>query len=230
MARRERRERLEGMKNLGFARKAGQNSRMMVPPKRAVLLNISNKINVSATATVDHAIYSVEFAGTAQNSRSVIHATPSVELRFNSALARLLIGTHGVNISEVKKVSQAEITVEKDATNPKLCIVKITGTALQKEVAIHMFPFCPSVPLSLLLCALVPVRIPGTSFLRCFISMLMVPFQTLNWPHQEAERRYKWPTKYRALALHMRGSDAGGLNPQQVPFARSAALQVLCWK
>ncbi|MCO5552148.1 hypothetical protein L7F22_005658 [Adiantum nelumboides] len=72
------------------------------------------------------------------NAESSCRSISSVELRFKSSLAGLIIGKEGAHCKEVRRISQAEISVDIDSANPALCIVKVTGTAHQNEVAIQL--------------------------------------------------------------------------------------------
>eukprot|EP00250_Pteridium_aquilinum_P023199 c26392_g1_i1 orf=2-439(-) len=62
-----------------------------------------------------------------------VEPVSSVEVRFSSSLAGLIIGKQGANRKEIESISEAELCVEQDPANPILCIVKIRGNTQQKD-------------------------------------------------------------------------------------------------
>ncbi|KAH7291382.1 hypothetical protein KP509_29G014600 [Ceratopteris richardii] len=62
----------------------------------------------------------------------------SIVLRFKSVLAGLIVGKHLKNLNELRAVSHAQVDVDRDPEDPAHCVVKITGTEHQRQVAISM--------------------------------------------------------------------------------------------
>lgn len=97
-----------------------------------------DKISYPATTnSVSTQCLQVQTADVVIHTNRVEHI-PSIELRFNSALAGIIIGKEGANCNEIRRISEAELRVENDPADPASCIVKIKGTAEQRNVALKM--------------------------------------------------------------------------------------------
>ena len=62
----------------------------------------------------------------------------TIVLSLKSSLAGIIIGKGGANSKEIMQISKADLQVQAPPEDPSLCIVRITGTFEQTNIALRL--------------------------------------------------------------------------------------------